>query len=254
MKITLAFPGTPPFAQQAARALYDAGMLNRFVTTYHYMADTQASRIAATVSRIIGIDLVRELKRREILEVPREVVTAYPFWEVLRVGLAKSKIGPIWVDRVWDFGSRRFDHLVATSELDGVDAIYSYEYTCLESFQAAKQRNITTIIDLPSPNSGFVEGLLADEVAKFPTLKHHNSDYFARKLPARIKRRRDELKLADIVVANSEFTARSYIAAGVAPEKILVVRYGAPEVVTDPISNGNNGPTKGVMGGYVQYS
>jgi glycosyltransferase involved in cell wall biosynthesis len=249
MKITLAFPGTPPFVQQAARALYDAGMLNRFVTTYHYIPDTQVSRIAATISRIIDIDLVRELKRREILEVPREIITAYPFWEVLRVGFAKSLNSPMWVDRVWDIGSRRFDHFVAASELDCADAIYSYEYTCLESFQAAKRRNITTIIDVPSPDSGFVEGLLANEVAKFPILKHPNSDYFARKLPERIKRRRDELKLADIVVANSDFTARSYVAAGVAPEKIIVVPYGAPEVAPDPISRGNKGPLKVLWAG-----
>jgi glycosyltransferase involved in cell wall biosynthesis len=249
MKVTLAFPGTPPFAQQAARALHEAGMLKRFVTTYHYMPDAQTSRIAAAIGSFTGFDLARELKRREILEVPVEVVRAYPFWEVLRVGLAKLKIGPIWVDRVWDIGSHRFDHVVATGELEGADAIYSYEYTCLESFEAAKQRKITTILDLPSPDSGFVEGLLADEVAKFPNLKRDHSDYFDRKLPERLKRRRDELKLADIVVANSAFTARSYIAAGVAPEKILVVHYGAPEVTADTTSRESKGPLKVLWAG-----
>jgi glycosyltransferase involved in cell wall biosynthesis len=244
MKITLAFPGTPPFAQQAARALYEAGMLNRFVTTYHYMADAQTSRIATVVGRFTGIDLSRELKRREVLEVPPEVITAYPFWEMLRVGLAKSKVGPVWVDRVWDRGSHRFDHIVATRELDGADAIYSYEYTCLESFQAAKRLNISTIIDLPSPDSAFVEQLLADEEIKFPKLKRAQSDYFDRKLPERLQRRRNELNLADIVIANSAFTARSYIAAGVPREKILVVNYGAPLVVTNTSSSGGNGPLR----------
>jgi glycosyltransferase involved in cell wall biosynthesis len=249
MKVTLAFPGTPPFAQQAARALYEAGMLKRFVTAYHYRPDTQASRIAAAIGRMTGIDLVRELKRREVLDLPLEVITAYPFWEVLRVGLAKSKIGPIWVDRVWDLGSHRFDHVVATRELDGADAIYSYEYTCLESFETARRRRIATIIDLPSPDSGFVEGLLADEVAKFPSLRRAHSDYFDRKLPERLERRRDELKLADVVVANSAFTARSYIAAGVAPEKILTVHYGAPEVATDATLHGSQGPLKVLWAG-----
>ncbi len=249
MKITLAFPGTPPFAQQAARALYEAGLLKCFVTAYHYIPDAQTSRIVAAIGRITGIDLVRELKRREITEVPLEVVTAYPFWEVLRVGLAKSKVDPVWVDRAWDIGSRRFDHVVATSKLEGADAIYSYEYTCLESFEAAKRRRITTIIDLPSPDSSFVEGLLGDEVVKFPKLKRDRSDYFDRKLPERLKRRRDELKLADIVVANSAFTARSYIAAGIAPEKILVVHYGAPEVSTDTTSHESEGPLKVLWAG-----
>src|SRR5260221_3993648 len=118
MHITLAFPGTPPFAQQAARAIYEVGMLGRFVTAYHYNPDTHASRIAAAIGRVTGIDLVRELKRREVLGVPLEVIRDYPFWEVLRTGLAKSRVGPVWVDRAWDVGSRRFDHVVATRELD----------------------------------------------------------------------------------------------------------------------------------------
>jgi glycosyltransferase involved in cell wall biosynthesis len=249
MKITLAFPGTPPFAQQAARALYEAKMLKRFVTAYHYIPHSPASRIASVVGRIVGIDVLRELKRREVLEVPPEIITAYPFWEVLRVGLAKSKIAPIWVDRVWDLGSRRFDHVVATSELDGADAIYAYEYTCLESFEVAKRRNLMRVIDLPSPDSGFVEGLLADEVGKFPNLKRARSEYFERKLPERLKRRRDELELADIVVANSAFTAQSYEAAGVAREKILTVHYGAPEVVSNITSRGSDGPLKVLWAG-----
>ncbi len=249
MQITLAFPGTPPFAQQAARALFEAGMLKRFVTTYHYKPDARASRIAAAIGRVTGVDLVRELKRREVLEVPLELITAYPFWEVFRVGLAKSKIGPVWVDRVWDLGSRRFDRVVASRELDGAEAIYSYEYACLESFETARRRGIATIIDLPSPDSGFVERLLVDEVVKFPSLKRAHSYYFERKLPERLKRRRDELKLADIVVANSAFTARSYIAAGVAPEKILTVHYGAPEVANDTVTHRSKGPLRVLWAG-----
>jgi glycosyltransferase involved in cell wall biosynthesis len=152
------------------------------------------------------------------------------------------------VDRVWDWGSRQFDHMVASNELDGADAIYSYEYTCLESFESAKRRNMATIIDVPSPDSGFVERLLADEVAKFPNLKRIHSDYFDRKLPARLTRRRDELKLADIVVANSAFTAQSYIATGVPPEKILIVPYGAPDLVPHA-SHENDGPLKVIWAG-----
>jgi glycosyltransferase involved in cell wall biosynthesis len=249
MKITLAFPGTPPFAQQAARALYEAEMLKRFVTAYHYAPDSPTGRAASAVGRIVGIDLVRELKRREIRDLPLDVMRAYPFWEVLRVGLAKSKMNPTWVDRAWDIGSRRFDHAVATREMDGADAIYSYEYTCLESFEVAKQRNMMTIIDLPSPDSGFVEGLLADEVAKFPNLRRAHRDYFDRKLPERLKRRRDELKLADVVVANSVFTARSYVAVGVAPERILTVHYGAPEVITNIAPGGSDRPLKVLWAG-----
>jgi glycosyltransferase involved in cell wall biosynthesis len=249
IKITLAFPGTPPFAQQAARALFEAGMLRRFITTYHYTPNSYVSAIAGAIGRIAGIDLVRELRRREILEVPPDVITAFPFWEVLRAGLAKARIGPVWVDRVWDWGSRRFDKIVATSELDGANAVYSYEYTCLKTFEAARRRDILTIIDLPSPDSGFVEGLLADEVARFPLLKRAHSDYFDRKLPARLKRRRDELKLADVVIANSAFTARSYIAAGVPSEKIIIVHYGAPEVAAHRASRANKDPLKVLWAG-----
>ena len=249
MKITLAFPGTPPFAQQAARALYEAGMLKRFVTAYHYTPNTQIGRIAGAIGRIANEDLVRQLKRREITEVPNEFIGAYPFWEILRTTLATLKASPIWIDRVWDYGSRCFDHAVATKELDRADAIYSYEYTCLESFEVAKRQGIITIIDLPSPDLGYVEALLADEVNKFPSLKRPYGNYFEQKLPARLKRRRDELTLADIVIANSAFTARTYIAAGVASEKILIVHYGAPPIVSNDFSCGRSGPLKVLWAG-----
>src|SRR5262249_27025049 len=96
---------------------------------------------------------------------------------------------------------------------------------------------------------GYVETLLADEVDKFPSLKRPHSEYFAQKLPERLKRRHDELSLADIVIANSAFTARSYIAAGVASEKILIVHYGAPAIVTKNLSCGGRGPLKVLWAG-----
>jgi glycosyltransferase involved in cell wall biosynthesis len=249
MKVTLAFPGTAPFAQQAARALYESKMLRRFVTTYHYMPNSWLSRIAAAIGEIGGIDLVRDLKRREITEIPCEIVTSFPLWEMLRVGLDKLKIGPVWVDRVWDCGSHRFDKIVAERELEGANAIYSYEYTCLESFKAAKRRDIVTIIDLPSPDSVFVEKLLADEVVKFPNVKHAHSDYFHQKLGPRLKRRRDELALADVVIVNSEFSAQSYVAAGVSLAKMLIIPLGAPEIATKPTLHENKGPLKVLWAG-----
>jgi glycosyltransferase involved in cell wall biosynthesis len=122
-----------------------------------------------------------------------------------------------------------------------VRMIYAYETQCLKAFTAARARGITTVLDLPSPEHDYVENLLNEEYAKFPGLLTPAKQYFRTLQAERTARRHREFELADVVVANSHFTARTWADAGLDGSKIRVVPLGGPE--PDPL--GAEGGTRG---------
>ena len=66
------------------------------------------------------------------------------------------------------------------------------------------------------------------EINKFPELRTAYRQKVEIKHEERTKFRRDEWNLANLVIANSEFTKNSYKTSGLDVSKVAVVPYGAP--------------------------
>jgi len=105
--------------------------------------------------------------------------------------------------------------------------LLSYSYTALEPFRYAKSRGWKTVlvqID-PGPEE---EKIVAAEVARVPALagkwQPAPADYWTSW--------REECKLADRIVVNSEWSSEALIRAGVAPDKLSIIplAYEAPEI------------------------
>jgi glycosyltransferase involved in cell wall biosynthesis len=73
-----------------------------------------------------------------------------------------------------------------------------------------------------------VHALLEGEFAKFPELLTAYHRHTRRREDARTERRCAEFRAADVVIAASNFTARSFARAGFDSAKVRVVPYGAP--------------------------
>jgi glycosyltransferase involved in cell wall biosynthesis len=144
---------------------------------------------------------------------------------------------PVVGDRLFHWARDGFEQWVSR-QLDGLDLIYGYEYGSLGIFQRARQLGVRTVYDLPSPEHDFVERLLAPEYARFPELITPYRRYTAARQDERTARRRQEWELADLVIANSSFTAESWKAAGWGERPVAVVPYGAPP----PIEAAGEGP------------
>jgi glycosyltransferase involved in cell wall biosynthesis len=225
MRTILFYPGNMAHAQQAGRALHEAGALQAFVTAFAYMPDGKLARLLAALPG--GAKLSAQLCRRAVDELPAHLVHTHPAWELLRT--AASKLGgPIITDMIWDTLSHRLDALVARRYVPHAQAIQGFEYTVHDAFERAREMGVARILHVPSLDNEQFNEIQQRETAKWPELATRHNRHMQATFPRRQERRRKEIALADVVVANSTLTARSHIAAGADPGKVFVVPLAAP--------------------------
>lgn len=232
MKTLVAFPSTAIFGQQAALAFEERGALAGYATTFAWRNDTTLARLLAAAGPV-GRKIVRELSRREIAILPADRVETHPLWEMLHTLSAKAGAGRTTVDRIWDHMSHDFTKRVGQRLRHGVDAVYAYEYTALEAFEAAERRGVARILDFPSLNSRQYQHLQDAQKAQHPELRGEDDAYFDRLFETRQARRDAEMHAADIVITNSSVTRASHIAGGADPDRTFAVPYGAPPTIAE---------------------
>lgn len=227
MTTLVAFPSTAIFGQEAARAFDEVDALEAYLTTFAHHSDSGLAKLLWRLPR--GQGLLRELERRAITSVPAEKVETRPFWEVVRTGAAKAGAGPIRVDKIWDHLSKNFTRAAGRRlNRPGISAVYAYEYSALEAFEAADRLGVAKILDFPSLNSRQFENLSRAQKALYPELKGPNDAYFDALFETRQARRDAEMYAADVIITNSSVTRASHIAGGADPDRTFAVNYGAP--------------------------
>ena len=228
MSVLIFHASTAPFVQQAARALHEAGLLDRYYTAVRNDPESLWQRAACTAARIVGADLRRQLQRRAVTEIPPELVTSYPFRELVRLATGALDRGGRLTDLVWQWAEPGFDRRVARQLHPGLRGVYGFEFASLATFETARARGLRVIYDVPAPEPRFVQAMLNREIAAFPELRTAYHCHTEAREERRTARRRAEWHTADLVVANSEFTKRTYVAAGLDGARVRVVPYGAP--------------------------
>lgn len=231
--ITLSHPAPTPFVQQVGRALFEEGILGQFTTTLVYRPDAQWLNYLQPLANLLKFDLHKQLSRRSVTEFPLSLVKDYPLHEVIRLLVGRLDKDKRLTDVVFHWGNKGFDNWVARSALADAKAVYSYETACVKTFQVAKKRNMACIYDVPAPEHDYVTNLLNEEIKDFPELNTPYWKYVLALQEQRTQWRRQEWELADVVIANSEFTKSSYAAAGLDVEKVRVVPYGAPPITSE---------------------
>lgn len=243
-------PSTASFAQQAALAFHERDALAAFATAFVYDPDGALARMVKMLPDALRRRVDPQLQRRAISALPRDVIVQHAFWEVVRTIAAQSGAPSPIVDRIWDRQSRAFTRTVGREvSRGGVGAVYAYEYTALETFQAARRCAVARILDFSSLNSRQFEALQRNEKQRFPELRGPHDAYFERKLEARQARRDTEMHLADVIITNSTVTRRSHIEGGADPDKTFAVPYGAPPPLARPPERSCAGPMGVVWAG-----
>jgi glycosyltransferase involved in cell wall biosynthesis len=232
-RVVLSHPGTGPFVQNTARALHEAGLLSAYVTTFVYQRDAAWGRYLRGALSLAMRDADRQLSRRAITEIPREMVRSHPLPEIIRMAAAKGA-SSLAADRVWEVTEKWFDRIVARHHLDGADAVYAYEHAALASFQAQKRRGGRCIYEMPITHHATTTRYLDEEFARFPSVETDRDRHLRRLAPRRNQRKDRELDMADLVVCNSSFTRDSLLQAGVPAAKIVAIPLGAPAVWDAP--------------------
>lgn len=230
MSVRIFHPMVAPFVQQAARALHEAGQLERYVTSVRFDPASRYQRCAVAAARLVRFDLARELRRRTVSEVPADRVLSYPFGEYLRLAIGRLDRDGRATDFVWERAEQWFDRRVARSLHRGLSGVYAFEYSSLATINRARALDLPVAYDMPAPEPTFVQAILDRETARFPELVTPWHRWTADREARRIARRHAEFRAASVVVAASAFTRGSFAPAGLDAAKVRVVPYGAPPV------------------------
>ena len=232
MKFLLSHPSVAPFVQQVGRALWEANMLEKFATTLTDYPEASWRKIICRIAKTVNIDLANQLERRTIKEFPLDLVVNNPWGELANLLARKIDRDGSFSDFVWEKTEPGYFLTWVASLLESknktIEGIYGYEYCSLTTFRKAKELNIARVYDVPAPEHDFVYHILQKEINKFPELRTAYRQKVEIKHEERTKFRRDEWNLANLVIANSEFTKNSYKTSGLDVSKVAVVPYGAP--------------------------
>ncbi|MFV9504993.1 MAG: glycosyltransferase family 4 protein [Oscillochloridaceae bacterium umkhey_bin13] len=230
-QVLFCHPGVPPFAQQAARALYEADLLAQYVTTFAYQPSSRLGRMLRLALRPVFRDPERELQRRIITEIPEALVQTYPWPELVHMAVVRLSIHRVIESYVWEFAERWFSRYVANQRLDNLRAVYCYQHAALEPFLAAKQQGVKCLYDQPIAHHQTLKTLIEHELALFPQLLTTTDRHLHTQVSRRNAQTDEELLLADCIFTGSSFTKQSLIEHGVNPTRVTVMPLGAPPVV-----------------------
>ncbi|MBM3796085.1 MAG: glycosyltransferase family 4 protein [Acidobacteria bacterium] len=211
---------------EVARGLREAGLLREFVTTLGWNRDSRGYRLA----RAFGGGVGRELERRCLPSALDGCVHAYGWREAVRVATHRLTRNEVWTDRVWWWAERGYDRHVARRWAGRVPCIYGFELSSLETFRAQKRAGGRCVLAQPIAHYRTLEEILREERRKFPEAATEYDRHLEASLGRVNSIKEEELALADLVVAQSDYVAETLRAAGVAAEKIVSLPSAAPPV------------------------
>jgi glycosyltransferase involved in cell wall biosynthesis len=225
-KILFSAPDTRPSLQHAARALYEAGLLGAYYTTFALSDNGRSIRAAEFLDRILHSRLAAELRRRAIREFPTDLMRRHPFWDVPRTLLSRLDVGERIVDGLHHRSLMSLDRHVAAG-LNGFAGVYAVNLAARTTFTAAKDRGISCIYEVLTLEARSYIRMLREEFEKFPALFTSTTpvDMTAQRY---IQRSDAEWRLADLIIVNSDLTRDSYAAAGFDISKVRVIPLGFP--------------------------
>ncbi|RZL88636.1 MAG: glycosyltransferase [Variovorax sp.] len=227
MKLLFSHPAGNQNSRAMLNALEHAGMLARFATTL------------AVAPHSLGVKLLpnglgRNLLRRSF-DVPREKILQHPSRELARA--LCSRLGwDRWLRHEEGFASidavlQDFDRFTAKAlpgvrRKLGLDAVYTYEDSALDTFKAAKSLGLKCVYDLPISYWQVGRRLMEEEVLRVPewaqALGGGMSDS-----PSKLDRKDQELALADLVVVPSRFVGDS-LPAWASQKARVLSPFGSP--------------------------
>lgn len=210
------------------RAVREAGLLTRFITSLGY--PPAALRFLPSGPRQI-------LTRRSYDLSSAQIDTA-PLREVVRLLAGRLKLAPLvkhesgWAstDRVWRFTDGRAAAYLRKAS-PKPRTVYAYEDCAARCFTAAAELGIGRVYDLPVAYWQTAARLLEEEAARYPAWEP--TLLGTRDSIAKRERKTQELALAQIVTCPSSFVLQSLPDEIRATKECRVIPFGSPFVTEE---------------------
>jgi starch synthase len=227
--IILTHPTGNANVRQAARALNEGGLLAEFWTSVCWPGEHPLNHVLSPSMR-------NELRRRFFPEVHEDQRHSHLWPEMARLltgrlglkRLTKHEVGPFCIDAVYRSVDRKVAARLRKSPV--AQGVFAYEDGALETFRTARRLGIKTIYELPIGYWKSYRELMKEEAAREPewaSTLPGNTDS-----PEKLKRKDDELELADQIIVPSEFVRGTLSKNDSLTAPIHVVPYGAPAVTS----------------------
>ncbi len=198
-------------------------LLNRAGMLEHFYTDAVGNfgltdLVAGLVPPHLCPPAVRRLFARRIPDdLPEQTVTTVQDVALFDALCARLAGGTAWRDRAPDELRRR----VVAEDFRGANALYCLDPGDLDLMRAAKRRGMTVVYEQAiSPQVGII---LREERARFPGLEAQDSETLVRD---GLKIDREIWRLADLVLAPSEFVRQGMLELGASCDNIALVPYG----------------------------
>lgn len=238
--ILLVHPTGNANVREAAKSLYDAGMLSGFFTSIAWEPST-------LTDRILPSGLRKELGRRSYPGIPKELIRSSPWREMARLGALRMG----WRNAVHpETGVFRLDAVIRDIQRKAIrdiargsqpDAIYGYGNN--ELFAEAQRRGIRRIFDLVFTYHAVYTKLLKEERELKPEWAATLTSLYDS--AAELARKDRDLELADVLIVASRFTAHTLKSfPGTLTSRIFVVPYGAPPAGPPRLSTSPHDPLR----------
>jgi glycosyltransferase involved in cell wall biosynthesis len=216
MSILVTHPGRQ-HSHELARALHECDRLTGYWTGVPAADPSTKGPV---------YQLLSQISPQRTTDLPADVVRHHYVMPLARRA-AGLVFGPSRVKALRHRAAAGFDAWAARRLRPDLDAVVAYENAARNTFRAARERDITTILDAASFHHTWQDAF--HEPVESDTAH------------ARINRRKDEeIDLADHILTVSEFARESYVDAGVPPEQVTSVPMGADLSAFTP--EGNKGP------------
>ena len=226
--VSLVHQINPTNAQQAALALLEANLLKELITTVTYNPQARLWQLLNFLPKQWRSLIINELSRRTWSGIHDLPMVTYPWQEVIRILLLRTNLASTWLKNVdlvnWVYVG--LDEQVGKYHLQGLDAIYSYEDLAATTFAQAKQQGILCLYDLPIPYYAMTGKIMKQEAELFPEIAPAIPSI--REPREKIRRKQQEIELADHIFVASSISKQSLLEIGVKAEKITVIPYGSP--------------------------
>jgi alpha-maltose-1-phosphate synthase len=224
--VLLAHPGGQ-HSERAAVALDRAGLLKRFLTGVRFSAAEPFAGALRFLPPARAEKWRRQCARRSFPELPAERILTRPMVEGAYLAATRFRAGRRHWERLGRWRNRIFDSSVARAlDPERPAGVICFDTCALETFRAAHRLGIRAILDQSSAPLWLSRNLLAREAERWPD--------FADSLPRaeslsdeRLARDREEMLLADAILAPSRYVREALLASGAGPERVLDVPFGA---------------------------
>ncbi|MEM9226648.1 MAG: glycosyltransferase family 4 protein [Verrucomicrobiota bacterium] len=190
--------------RQVLRTLREGGLLNSFHTTIG-LAEDQTPPLPGKLGRAFE-------KRR--YSVSKEQLHTSPWRELVRTllinhqgnPLVRHESGPCSVDGVYHALDRKLAGYLSKHH-GALTAVYGYEDGCKEHFHIARRLGVKTLYELPIAFGPYAQEVLREEAVRWP--EWEPTLISTRDSAQKMKRKREELDLADVIIVPGSFVENS---------------------------------------------